>query len=131
MSKADVMTCSLQGSVSRAIRLKDSSRRWLKTKTACLRHLCVTETGLLGGPVISVRTCTQTEIQPVPLIGTILRTTGEQWGFVPRNWVMNEERRAEETAYKLVVGVGHCHLPTLRAHGCVWLKFHTAGMSLP
>lgn len=64
--------------MSGAIMLKGSSRRWVKAKTACLQHLCVTEKGLLGWAVISVHRRTHTKIQAALLIGdmAIISTTG-------------------------------------------------------
>lgn len=73
---------SLQGSVSRAIRLKDSSRGWAKAKTACLQHLCVTEKGLVGCTMISIHRCTHTTIQTALLIGDYYKNNRGAWGFV-------------------------------------------------
>ncbi len=124
-----------------AIRLKGSSRRWAKAKTACLQHLCVTEEGLLGCPMISIHSCTHTKIQAALLIGdiAIISTTGVLGALSPQNWVKIKTTR-ENKANCIQTGCGGGSLcsSTLSpaphppfTHGCVWLKFHTAGMRLP
>lgn len=88
----------MQSSVSRTIRLRDSSRRWAKAKTACLQHLRVTEKGLLGCPMISIHRCTHTQIPTALLIGdiAIISTTGVQEALSPQNWVMIENHKRRE-----------------------------------
>lgn len=84
--------------MSRAIRLNDSSRRWAKAKTACLQHLCVTEKGLLGCPVISIHGCTHMKIQAALSIEdtAIIRTTGVRGALSPQKWVIIKTYKERE-----------------------------------
>lgn len=117
----------------RVTRLKDSSRRWAKAKTACLQHLRVTEKGLQSYPMISVHWCTHTGVKAALLSGdlAVVSTAGVRGPLFPRNWVTIGKSREERKMERWPRGSVLFTCPPLFIHACcTWLKFHTAEMGL-